>query len=88
MARQTKLNPESTLLGFGAGVRLERGPDKPEPGSPSVWVLYSRTDVSDDPDTTYTYRFDEVRRFTEAEDAPGEPPQAALDAAQALAGQE
>jgi hypothetical protein len=87
MARQTSLNPDGTLLGFGSGVRLERGPDKPEPGAPMVWVLFKRVDVTEDKDTTYDYRFDEVRRFAEADDAPGEPPRAAIDAAQAAAGE-
>lgn len=88
MARQTKLNPEGTLLAFGSGVRLERGQDKPEPDSKIVWILFRREDVTEDEDTTYTYRFDEVSRHDEAEDAPGEAPQAAIDAAQALASQE
>lgn len=83
-----KLNPEGTLLGFGAGVRLERGHDMPEPGTKMVWILFKREDVKDDPDTTYDYRFVEVSRHDEAEDAPGEPPQAALDAANALAGED
>lgn len=88
MATLKRLNPEGTLLGFGPGVRLERGHDVPEPDSKMVWLLFKRVDVTDEPDTTYTYRFDEVSRHDEAEDAPGEPPQDALDAAQALAGQE
>ena len=84
-----KLNPEGTLLSFGRdSVRLERGHDRPEKDSPVVWILFRREDVTDDPDTTYTYRFHEVERFPEAEDAPGEAPQAALDAAQAAADQE
>jgi len=78
-----KLNPEGTLLGFGPGVRLERGPHKPEPGSKVVWVLYKREDVKDDPDTTYTYRFEETARYDETED--GVPPEEALAAAEALA---
>lgn len=88
MARQSKLNPDGTLLGFGQRVRLERGPDRPDPDSPIVWILFKREDVTDDEDTTYTYRFDEVRRFPEADDAPGEPPEAAIAAAQDLAGEE
>lgn len=86
MARQTKLNPEGTLLGFGANVRLERGLDRPDRDAKMVWILYKRVDVSEDEDTTYDYRFDEVSRHDEAE--AGEPPQAAIDAAQALAEKE
>lgn len=84
-----KLNPDGTLLSFGNDkARLERGLDKPHADSPVVWILFKRVDVTDDPDTTYTYRFDEVRRFPEEQDAPGEAPDAALEAAAALAEKE
>lgn len=86
MARQTKINPEGTLLGFGQSVRLERGLDKPTADSKVVWILYGKVDVTDDPDTTYTYRFDEVGRYDEEE--LGEAPQSAIDAAHALADKE
>lgn len=98
MARQSKLNPEGTLLGFGQNVRLERGfavredgtvgPDKDGNPPKPEWIVFRAVDVTEDTDTSYTYRFDEVRRFAEAEDAPGEPPQKAIDAALALAEQE
>lgn len=86
MARQSKLNPEGTLLGFGANVRLERGLDTPDRDAKAVWILFKRVDVTDDEDTTYDYRFDEVSRHDETE--AGEVPQSATDAAQALAEQE
>ena len=85
MAKQTKLNPEGHLLAFGPNVRLERDMDKPHPDSKVVWILFKKVDVSADEDTTYDYRFDEVSRHDETE--AGEPPQSAIDAANALAGE-
>ena len=87
MARRKSLNPDGTLLSFGGdAVRLERGMDRPERDAATVWVLFRRVDVADDPDTTYTYRFEEADRFTETE--VGEPPEKAIAAAEALAGKE
>lgn len=86
-ARKKSLNPEGTLLSFGAdAVRLERGiADPNDRESPVHWVVYQRQDVTDDPDTTYTYRFEEVGRYPEDAHAPGEVPEEALERAQALA---
>jgi hypothetical protein len=85
MAKAKSLNPEGTLLSFGNDkVRLERGHDTPDRDSAMVWILFEREDVTDDPDTTYTYRFNEVGRFTE--DEAGEPSAKALERAEALAG--
>lgn len=86
-SRHKSLNPEGTLLSFnGDKVRLERGHDKPDRDSHMVWILFKSEDVTDDPDTTYTYRFAEVDRFTE--DEVGVVPAKAISAAQALADKE
>lgn len=78
-----KMNPEGTLLAFGDNVRAERGHDKPDKDSPMVWIVFKKVDVTDDEDTTYTYRFDEVARYSE--DKPGECPVKAIERAEALA---
>jgi hypothetical protein len=93
MARKTAMNPDGTAFQVGPNVRLERGlhvdgDGHVQPGAQPCWIVSRKTDVADDTDTTYAYRYDEVARFDEAEDAPGECPPDALDRAQALAGEE
>lgn len=70
--------------GPGGLVRVDRGLP-PDADTPPDWVVYTKVDVTDDEDTTYTYRYDQVERFTEEE--PGVMPAAAADLARKLAGE-
>jgi hypothetical protein len=71
MARDKQIN--ENLVEFGGGfVRVERtaGVVLSNMGHapPPEWVVYKRVDVSEDENTTYSYRFDEVKRFEETEE--------------------
>lgn len=91
MARKTALNPDGTGFQVGADVRVERGfpvngDGVVEPGAEPIWIIYRKRDVTDDPDTTYDYRYEQAATFPEEE--PGICPAKAMDRAQALAGEE
>lgn len=91
MARRTKLNPDGTAFQIGSSVRLERGLKPREDGSldrdcEPIWIVFQKKDVTDDPDTTYSYRYEEVAHFAEKE--LGECPDRAFERADALAGEE
>lgn len=86
MAREKKINDR--LIEFGGGsVRVERtaGVAVTNTGHapPPEWIVYQRIDVEDDEKTTYSYRFDQVKRFPEEEE--GVMPDAAREMATELA---
>lgn len=84
-ARPKKLDADGLLHAFGADdkIRVERN-NPLNRDDPVEWRIYRKVDVTDDPDTTYTYRFREVDRFTETE--LGVAPEKAITRAEALAG--
>lgn len=85
MARENKINDGLIELGGGA-VRVERtaGVHLTEEGKapPPEWIVYKRVDVEDDPATTYSYRFEIVKRFKEEDE--GVMPDAAREKALSL----
>lgn len=93
-ARRTALNPEKTGFQVGPNVRVERGLKshredgkfiRDEDGEPeSIWIVSKKVDVTDDPDTSYSYRYEEVASY--AEDEAGVCPDKAFARADALAG--
>lgn len=88
MARKSPLNPDGTGYQFGKSVRVERGLPTDKDGhavkdAEPIWIVSRRVDCSDDKNTTYDYRFEQVDTF--AEDEPGEMPEAAAKLADQLA---
>jgi hypothetical protein len=88
MARKTALNPDGTGFQYGQSVRVERGLPTGKDGhavkdAEPIWIVYRRVDCKDDPDTTYTYRFEPAGSFPESE--LGEMPDAAHQLADKLA---
>jgi hypothetical protein len=86
MARRTRLNESGYQV--GSSVRVERGLQNHPlghiaPGAEVVWIVSKKVDVSGDEKTTYSYRYDEVKRFAETEF--GECPKAALELADKIA---
>lgn len=87
MARERKINDVLSEFGGGA-VRVERtaGVVLSDTGQapPPEWCVYKRVDVSDDEETSYSYRYELVERFEEGEDE-GVMPDAAREAALKIA---
>jgi hypothetical protein len=86
MAHEKKIN--DGLIEFGGGaVRVERtavhAVTDTGHAPPPEWVVYRRKDVSEDENTTYSYRYVEVKRFREEEE--GVMPDAAREAAEQIA---
>lgn len=68
MARKTTIGADSNITQFGTGTRVERGlPTAPD--QPPRFYVYTKTDVSADPDTTESERWDEVGIFDTEDEA-------------------